>query len=74
MVRMKRVQSSAIDAIGYDEHAQELHVRFIDSGKTYIYRGVPSHVFDDFLAAASHGHFFGKFIRPVFADYVEKRD
>ena len=53
MVDMNYVDSSNIEAIGYDTDAQELHVRFL-SGATYIYHGVPQETYDNLMAAPSH--------------------
>jgi len=40
MPEMHFVDSSNVEAIGYDPDAQELHVRFVRSGETYIYYSV----------------------------------
>jgi hypothetical protein len=69
MVEMCYVQSSNIEAIGYDETSQELHVRFLKSGKTYVYPGVPQDIFAAFSTASSQGTFFGQFIRPVYTNF-----
>lgn len=65
MVEMKYVQSSNIEAIGYDSEAQELHVRFIASG-SYIYSGVPEHVYEEFMNAPSHGSYLNRMIKGVY--------
>ena len=43
------------EAIGYDPDAQELHVRFVKSGETYVYYGVEEWVFQEFMQADSKG-------------------
>ena len=55
MPEMHYVDSSNVEAIGYDDKSQELYVRFLKSGETYIYSGVEEWVFEDFLQAESPG-------------------
>jgi len=55
MPEMIFVDSSNIEAIGYDSANQELHVRFSKSGETYIYYTVEEWVFDEFKRADSKG-------------------
>jgi hypothetical protein len=69
MVDMQVVQSSNIEAIGYDYEHQELHVRFLKSGTTYVYPGVPSEVHEGLMNAPSHGSYFGQFIKPVYTNF-----
>lgn len=52
MPEMIYVDSSNVEAIGYDGDAQELHVQFV-SGGSYIYHEVPQDVFDAFMSATS---------------------
>jgi hypothetical protein len=63
---MQFVVSSNIEAIGYDEGTQELHVRFLKSGLTYIYYGVEDWVFQEFLQADSKGIFLNERIKPSY--------
>jgi len=65
MLEMVFVDSSNIEAIGYDEDAQELHVRFL-SGATDAYLNVPRQVFDDLMYAPSKGSFLNREIKTVF--------
>ncbi len=51
------VDSSMIDRVGYDEKEQILEVRFVNSGDSYQYFGVPKTVFEDLLKAPSKGSF-----------------
>ena len=64
---MHPVDSSSIDAVGYDADAQELHVRFVESGETYVYDGVPELVWRQLLHADSKGTFLNDRIRDVYA-------
>ncbi len=65
MPEMIYVDSSNVEAIGYDADAQELHVQFI-SGGTYVYFGVPSAIFDAFMLAPSKGSFLNREIKNAF--------
>lgn len=62
---MERVDSSSIEAIGYDPATSELHVRF-HSGGTYVYVDVPATTFDAFITAPSIGRYFVLFVRPYY--------
>ena len=65
MVDMNYVDSSNIEAIGYDGTAQELHVRFL-SGATYIYHAVPQEAYDNLMASPSLGSYLNREIKGVF--------
>ena len=65
MPEMFYVDSSNVEAIGYDEEAQELHVRFL-SGGTYIYHEVPKDVFEDLRVASSTGSFLNRVVKGVY--------
>ena len=66
MVEMRFVDSSSVEAIGYDPDAQELYVRFLQSGQTYVYYGVEEWVFQEFLQADSKGAYLNTNIRGGF--------
>ena len=68
MVEMKFVDSSNIEAIGYDDDKNELHSRFIKTG-LYIYSGVPKEVFDELSGASSTGSYFNRHIKPIYQQY-----
>jgi hypothetical protein len=63
---LRPIDSSSIDAAGYDAREQELHVRFLESGETYVYEGVPELVWRQLLHAASKGTFLNDRIRDVY--------
>ena len=65
MPEMTFVDSSNIEAIGYDDEAQELHVRFL-SGETYVYHGVPRERFDAMMDAPSKGSFLNREVKGAF--------
>ena len=65
MPEMIYVDSSNIEAIGYDEGTLELHVQFL-SGGYYIYRDVPRQIFDDLMSAPSKGSFLNREVKGVY--------
>lgn len=64
-IEMKEVESSYIQAIGYDTEMQLLVVLF-SSGAIYRYHKVPADVFESFLAAESAGKYFHRVVRHGF--------
>lgn len=63
MPEMHFVSSSNVEAIGYDGTSQELHVRFVKSGETYVYYNVEEWVFTEFMNADSKGAFINSHLR-----------
>jgi KTSC domain len=63
---MTPVDSSNIEAIGYDEASRELHVRF-RTGRRYVYSEVPQETYDRFAQADSKGSFFNREIKPNYS-------
>ncbi|NKB48132.1 MAG: KTSC domain-containing protein [Alphaproteobacteria bacterium] len=66
MPEMQFVDSSNIEAIGYEPDSQELHVRFLKSGDTYVYYGVEEWVFQEFMQADSKGTYLNAKIKPSY--------
>ncbi len=66
---MHRVDSTSIEAIGYDRRTRELYVRFLESGHTYVYRGVEDEIFEEFLSADSKGNYFNREIKGEYPYY-----
>jgi hypothetical protein len=58
--------SSVIRAFDYDPQRRELLIVF-QSGRRYIYQGVPRETFEGMRAAASRGDYFNTHIRESFA-------
>ena len=58
-VRMIRVVSSNIEAVGHDETTTTLYIKF-SSGKTYKYEGVTEAEYENLVGAPSIGKYFGK--------------
>lgn len=65
---MTKVESSNIDAIGYDYQEEILIVRF-NSGATYEYYGVPEAMYKAIMDADSKGKFLNKNIKNAY-DYA----
>lgn len=63
-VHWHEVQSSFVDAIAYDNNADDLYVTL--SHGSYVYHGVPESVFDNFLEAPSKGRFFNRNVKDVY--------
>ncbi len=61
--KMRSVASSAIELVGYDDTDSALHVVYT-GGATYVYRGVPPHVYDQLMAAESKGSFINRVVKP----------
>ena len=66
--RIERIESSSVDAIGYDPAGGKLYVRFIGSGRAYVYRGVPEAVYRSLMRAESKGRFVNQRIKGAY-DY-----
>lgn len=64
MPEMIFVDSSNIEAVGYDPASMELHVRFLKSGETYVYYNVEQWRFDELMQADSKGTYFNANIKP----------
>lgn len=59
---MLELDSSAIQAVGYNANRHELAVTFV-TGKLYTYLGVPEAIYEALLRAPSKGRFFNAEIR-----------
>ena len=64
-MRRTRVDSSAIESVGYDPETAVLEVEFT-SGEVYRYFAVPRSVYRDLVGADSPGHYFGEHVREVY--------
>ncbi len=60
---MADVDSSVFSSVGYDRAAEELVLVFRDTGRTYVYTGVPATVGEAFIAADSLGGYYHGNIR-----------
>lgn len=70
IVHLKPVQSSNIQATGYDSTTQTLAVKFKTGDKVFHYAGVPAHIADAMHKADSIGAYFAKHIRGQFEHQV----
>ncbi len=64
MPEMIFVDSSSIEAIGYDSGTLELHVRFLKSGETYVYYAVEDWRQQELMLADSKGTYLNANIKP----------
>lgn len=67
-MKLLKVQSSAIGAIGYDDENNTLAVMFPNRA-VYFYVGVPSRLFEEFVAAESKGGFFAKEVKDQYSSF-----
>ena len=65
-MRRKRVDSSVIAEVGYDDERALLEVEF-KTGRVYHYLDVPPEVFEELIAADSVGGYFNEQIRRGYA-------
>lgn len=61
-MEMQKVESSNIEAIGYDIDNQTLNIDFKGTG-IYNYSNFPKELFDEFASSTSKGSFFHRKIR-----------
>ena len=64
-MRRTRVESTAIESVGYDPGTAVLEVEFT-SGEVYRYFAVPRAIYRELLETESPGQFFGEHIREVY--------
>ena len=64
MTEMIFVDSSNIEAIGYDAGTLELRVRFLKSGETYAYYAVEEWRYQELMQADSKGVYLNANIKP----------
>jgi hypothetical protein len=64
-VRRTRVESTAIESVGYDAATAVLEVEFT-SGEVYRYFAVPPSVHRALLESGSPGQYFGEHVRDVY--------
>jgi hypothetical protein len=61
---MRKVQSSALTALGYDGRARRLFVNFQGEEPTYVYLAVPAAIWRELLEASSRGTYVNAAIKP----------
>ena len=67
-MKMIRVNSSAIIAVGYDPQTRRMKIKF-SQGDTYDFCGVPEHIFQGLLRAGSKGTYYNDHIRDRYQCY-----
>ena len=72
MGELVRVDSSMIQAVGYDTDSRVLEVLF-NSGETYYYEGVPPKVHQGLMDADSKGQYMRAHIIDVYPDSKRPR-
>jgi KTSC domain len=72
MAKLIPVESSMIQAVGYDPETRILEVVF-NSGQTYCYEDVPPEVHQELMAADSKGQYMRAAIIDVYPDYRVSR-
>lgn len=65
IMRARRLHSSMIDRIAYDDKTDIVTVTFRENGQ-YLYYDVPAAVFDAFSKAPSAGSFFNAHVKDQF--------
>ena len=63
---MVTLESSNLEAAGYDRAHERMCIRFKRSGATYFYDRVPSEVYAGLLRADSPGRYFAAHIKRKF--------
>ncbi len=72
-MRARRLHSSMIDRVVFDDEAETLRVSFRGSGRSYTYMGVPRAIYDALVRAQSAGRYFNDCIRGHFACRSNRR-
>lgn len=65
-----KVESSKVNAVGYDENNRLLYIQF-HGGAVYVYYEIVKYVYDGFLKAASKGKYFGEYIKKAGYKYTK---
>ncbi len=68
-MEMIHVESSNLEAVGYDVDEARLEIEFKD-GNAYEYYDVPQHVYDELMAADSKGQYAH---RNIYKDYRQQK-
>ena len=68
MSKLLPVESTMIQAVGYDPKTRTLEVVF-NSGRTYCYEGVPPKVYKELMAAESKGRYMQSEIIDMYPGY-----
>ena len=58
----KHVRSSNLKSVGYDPEAKTLEIEFLNGG-LYKYFNVPENIYNELMAASSHGSYFDQYVK-----------
>ncbi|HEY9512597.1 MAG TPA: KTSC domain-containing protein [Rhodanobacter sp.] len=72
-IRRDPVVSTAVRTVGYDKARAVLQVEVIDRS-VYDYAGVPHHVYEMFMNAASKGQYYNGVIKPNYPECYRIRE
>jgi hypothetical protein len=73
-MKLKKVKSSNIVAVGYDAKKKMLAIEF-NGGVIYNYKDIPPQTYHKFMNAVSKGSYFHSHIRDIYKyEKVEKED
>jgi hypothetical protein len=72
-MRARKLNSTMIDRVVFDDEAETLKVSFRGSGRSYTYMGVPRAIYDALVRAQSAGRYFNDCIRGHFACHSDRR-
>ncbi|MGI8588931.1 MAG: KTSC domain-containing protein [Chloroflexia bacterium] len=72
MSDLQPVESSMIEAVGYDPDTRELEVLF-NSGKLYIYEGVEPTVYEGLMHAESKGQFTLANVIDIYSYHLQRK-
>ena len=63
-MKLHRVRSSAVEAIGYDPERRWLEVQWVGQTQVYRYYGVPVEVYEQLCTAESIGAYVNEWVKP----------
>jgi hypothetical protein len=72
MAKLIPVESSMIQAVGYDSKTRTLEVVF-NSGRAYCYEGVPPKIYKELMAAESKGRYMLSAVIDMYPTYPVSR-
>lgn len=67
-MEMQRVNSSAIEAVGYDPESLRMKIRFT-GGNVYDFCRVPENIYRGLMAASSKGTYYNDHIKERYKCY-----
>jgi hypothetical protein len=73
LIRKKRVISTAVWSVGYDEPGRLLQVELMN-GSVYDYLDVPPEIHEGFMKADSKGVYYNREVKDKYPDYFQLRE